>query len=315
MNVLKSIVKWFVPKEKQYRTLDHLNNQLFLDILVKQFTEDLEDFSVGDRMLYPMSFNILLHKNDYAQLEMSLPFVLPQVVNSFYRVIEKYSDRYPDFTFPATDWFFQITSCEMRPDNIPIEESSPVVLASLLTLDLQKASQMDGELNIRSSYRAVNSEVNRKMNINKDAILSMDIRAAGVVTIPPDYRKINAANKRTDVGRSSIRKYATLTYSTGTVDFHYDMKEKSVFISGNADTRNQNNILKLNSNDVIVNHLQIRFLEEEDKFQMAVFAPTRVNGRELELSGEGVLKWYDLSNHSSILLNDSVCVKFETSQL
>ncbi|MCM1199006.1 MAG: hypothetical protein NC308_08955, partial [Clostridium sp.] len=57
-------------------------------------------------------------------------------------------------------------------------------------------------------------------------------------------------------------------------------------------------------------HVQIKYVPEEKKFQIAAFGLVRLNGRKLTESS-GAPHWHSLANNSSIFINDEISVKFE----
>ena len=64
--MLKKILDFFAPKNESYSPKgdEVLSNKVLLTELREHFKSELEKLSVGDRMLYPMSFKILLHHED-----------------------------------------------------------------------------------------------------------------------------------------------------------------------------------------------------------------------------------------------------------
>ena len=53
-----------------------LTNKVILNELTQHFKNRLQSESVGQRMLYPMSFNILMDPQDYDERIQSIPFHL-----------------------------------------------------------------------------------------------------------------------------------------------------------------------------------------------------------------------------------------------
>jgi putative protease len=73
-----------------------------------------------------------------------------------------------------------------------------------------------------------------------------------------------------------------------------------------------NEIVKeLENEGIMAPHVQIRYLADTGKFQIVVFGKTKLNGKELEVSQDGMAKWYALANNSKIFINDEISVKFE----
>ena len=125
---------------------DQLTNKRLLEELTSHFKTMLNAESVGQRMLYPMSFNILMDPADYNDRRQSLPFVLPQVVSAFYGIIDDMRQEYPDYTPPAKYWYFQFSACQLG--TIQTGDSTPLIVrkghittvATLLTFDIKEAN-------------------------------------------------------------------------------------------------------------------------------------------------------------------------------
>ena len=107
VNMIKQLLDKMKAEPDDFSGADHLTNKVLLNELTSHFKTMLENESVGQRMLYPMSFNILMASADYEERRQSLPFVLPEVVANFYRIIESMKTQYPNYTPPAKYWFFQ----------------------------------------------------------------------------------------------------------------------------------------------------------------------------------------------------------------
>ena len=77
--MLQKILDFFAPKAslESCKRDEELSNKVLLSELREHFKEELDKLSVGERMLYPMSFKILLHHEDYNNVKESFPFVLP----------------------------------------------------------------------------------------------------------------------------------------------------------------------------------------------------------------------------------------------
>jgi len=311
------------PKEeKQRQGTSKVTNKILLKELVDHFNDQIEDLSVGRRLLYPMSFNILMHPDDYNTTKESLPFVLPEVVSEFYRAIKEKSKSYHNgvnYAPPATYWFFQFSACQVKAKDGEedfIKRGEIVTAGSLTTFDIRKAQQgnIRSEANVHLSVKCQNSNTNDN-NINMDALLGMDIISEGSYTfnfdktLNEDTTLISAVNDKQRKG------WATLRWSAedGSGNYKvYDMFDAYIEISGKTETRTTSNIVKINSDAVMKQHVHIRFDQTTQTFSLAAFAKTRLNSREVPLSAPGSApQWMSLSNNSSIFLNDAVRIQFE----
>ena len=63
--MLKKILDRLLPKREKDRIIaeSQLTNQILLNELVDHLREEIVKLSVGTRMLYPMSFKVLMHQD------------------------------------------------------------------------------------------------------------------------------------------------------------------------------------------------------------------------------------------------------------
>lgn len=308
--------------EKFSKKPSRMTNKILYKELVDHFEQQMEELSVGNRILYPMSFNIMMHPDDYDATCESFPFILPEVLSQFYAVIKKAKEEHPSgracFDPPATYWFFQFTACQVGvvddQENI-IKPGEIVTIGSLTTFDIRNGQQSNvrSEANVVLSVKCQNSVTN-KNNINMDALLGMDIMNEGSFTF--DFDKNLSEDTQNISGASMNRKtgWAKLRWSEGNIDKVYEMMDNYIDISGNAEMRNGRNILKIQSDDVVVSHVQIKYDQVAQIFYLAAFAKTRLNGREVPISSDNNPSWVILPRFNSrIFLNDSVSIEFNAN--
>lgn len=298
-----------------------ITNKILLNELVDHFEQSIDELSVGRRLLYPMSFNILMHPDDYNLTKESFPFVLPEVISCFYASIKKEMNKYRDgvnYAPPATYWFFQFSACKFGEEDGQeklIQRGKVITTGSLTTFDIQKAQSGDvrSEANIQLSVKCQNSNVNDN-NINMDMLLGMDILSEGTYkfnfdkNMNEDTNVINAASTNQEKG------WATLRWSEGNNNMTYTMLDTYIDISGSAEKRTTRNICPVKSDAVVVSHVQIRYDQVTQTFQLAAFAKTRLNSREVPLSMGGTPNWVNLPKFNSrLFLNDAVSIEFNAN--
>lgn len=83
MSIVKRVLESLLPdsgksgeRKNGNKGKSKVTNKILYQELIEHFESDMEDLSVGRRVLYPMSFNILLHPDDYDRVGESLPFIL-----------------------------------------------------------------------------------------------------------------------------------------------------------------------------------------------------------------------------------------------
>lgn len=299
-----------------------LTNKLLLQELKEHFEFELEELSVGKKMLYPMYFNVLMHPDDYSARKDSLPFILPEIVSAFYAIIDDKRAEYPDFTPPSRYWVFQFSACQMVDAGGGTDEANIVqkghltTLASLVTINVRGGGNRSVENNTHVSVKCQNSDVMSDTTVNWNAIKSLDFISEGTFTYNFDD-KLNQDVKSIKPGtnNSYSEGYATLSYNEGASIIHYTMLDNSIYISGNSDDRDDRAIMKIDSDKIAKSHVQIKYSKDEKRFKIAAFANTRLNGKRLDISGGGDIKWYMLANKSNIFLNEDVNIEFEINSV
>lgn len=320
MKLVKNFLDRFkVSKDGVSLNPEKLTNKRLLEELTSNFKSMLEEESVGQRMLYPMSFNILMDPADYNDRRQSLCFVLPQVVLAFHGIIDDMLQKYPDYTPPAEYWHFQFSTCRLGTisiddtTSIEIKRGNIKTIATLWTYDCgDNENNVSVENNIRISIKLQNSNVYSTFNVNKAAITNMDILGDGIFKCKFDNTLSKDVKRITDnFNFAEVNGIAELSYSRGGRNYHFIMKDNLIHISGKNEMRKGRSFFILESSEIKDSHVQIKYLPSEKKFQIAAYGPTRLNSRKITESSGGHVHWRDLANNSSIFINDEISVKFE----
>lgn len=319
MKIVKKILDVFKgSKDGDALNGDQLTNKRLLEELTSHFKIMLNAESVGQRMLYPMSFNILMDPTDYNNRRQSLPFVLPQVVSAFYGIIDDMRQEYPDYTPPAKYWYFQFSACQLG--TIQTGDSTPLIVrkghittvATLLTFDIKEANNVSVNNNTRVSIKLDDSNVMNDVNVNWNAIKNLDVLSDGTFTYNFDNTLSRDTQRITDNSNmAEVNGLAELSYSRGGRNYHFIMKDNLIHISGKNEMREGRSFFILESSEIKDSHVQIKYLPSEKKFQIAAYGPTRLNSRKITESSGGDVYWHDLANNSSIFINNEISVKFE----
>lgn len=319
--MLRKVLDIFAPKPVagSVRKDEALSNKVLLAELVGHFKDQIDKLSVGERMLYPMSFNVLLHQDDYALVKDSFPFVLPEVVKEYYRVIRSMKKTYPDYTPVAKDWVFQFSSCQVNDislaggNNVVVTKGHVTTLASLMAVDLRQRNT-SVSANTRISIKIQDSNVMRDVNVNWDAISKIDILGENYFRCKFDPT-LNARSVVMEAGDSTsapvVKALAVLSYAKDGKNYTFSMIDNQIDISGSKGREDSSSVFCIPSDGILAPHVQIKYLSESRKFQIAAYGKTRLSGRELEISQTGMTKWFPLANNSKIFINDEISVKFE----
>ena len=320
LTIGEKILRAFNP-DKIETISEDLTNKKILEQLVEVFKSMLENESVGQRMLYPMSFNILMHPDDYDNRKQSLPYVLPEVVLKFHAIIDDMQKEYPDYTPTAKYWHFQFSPYKLEEKIkvgntfLLVEKGKISTVATLLTSDIQDAHNVSVDNNVRVSIKLEGSRVMNGLNFNSDAIKNVMIYGESRFTCKFDNTLSRDTKQIKDnFNISEVNGMAEFSYSKGGQNYHFLMQDKLLHISGRNDMRTGRSIFKLESDTIKDSHVQIKYDTEEMRFKIAAFGLTKVNGRELNISEGGNIYWYDLANKSSIFINDEIKVEFKIKE-
>lgn len=317
---------------------NYLTNQKIYDELVALFETKLKEMSVGERMIYPMSFNVILHESDYQMLSGALPLVFEEVVKQYGNIIRKYTEKFPNNLNPARNWTFQVSGSS---DDIPLsdEEVVEVRKGSINIMEVgifHEGASADTEniQNVRVTVKPRNSVVYKNLNINMDVYRNIFPLAEGLMQYPFDRTVLqnnnsniaessgaqnmhdsqSAAYKVDNSAVSSVNNQnnavASLSYSKNGRSYYYTMKTNLIHISGTNDQRQDESIFHVDSVGIKDSHVQIRYMPNDQIFQIISYGPTRLNGKKMTESSGAENGWIPLPNNSSIFINDELSVKF-----
>lgn len=328
MGILETIFKVFGINSGAVESTPNprlITNELLLNELANVFATRLKEESVRQRMLFPMCFNVLMHKDDYYNRKDALAMVLPEVVAEFYSIIKKNLSRYPNFIPPAKNWYFQFSPCQI--DSITLEDGSVLKIekghltttARLFTTEEADNDVVNIESNTRVSVKCQNSDVIGAANINWEALVGVDMLSEGVFKYKFDKKLGDEPVSQpmplspTPVPgpvSSPKKEYAKLMYDYEGACLTYMMRDTQVLISGET-TEKQRSVFYVKNETVSNPHVAVKYSEETGKFLIAAFDKVRLNGRSMNISTPDNPEWRDLPNKSKIFMNDVLTVRFE----
>ena len=332
MGILKAIFKVFGINSGAVESTPNprlITNELLLNELANVFATRLKEESVRQRMLFPMCFNVLMHKDDYYNRKDALAMVLPEVVAEFYSIIKKNLSRYPNFIPPAKNWYFQFSPCQI--DSITLEDGSVLKIekghltttARLFTTEEADNDVVNIESNTRVSVKCQNSDVIGAANINWEALVGVDMLSEGVFKYKFD-KKLGDEPVSQPMPLSPTpvpapvpapvsapkKEYAKLMYDYEGACLTYMMRDTQVLISGETEAK-QRSVFYVKNEAISTPHTAVKYSEETGKFQIAAFDKVRLNGRSMNISTPDNPEWRDLPNKSKIFMNDVLTVRFE----
>lgn len=303
--------------QEKKKEQEGLSNQKLLDDLLLLFKDTLTKESVGSTMLFPMYFDILMHPDDYKDRKDALAIVLPEFVSAFMHVIEENREKFPNVRNVSTKWVFQFSPCRVN-GSLTLEdgriikiERGKLIKSARLFYREDKGVDVQVESNVKVSVKCDNSDVLNIAYLNFEALKSVDIMEDGLYMYSFDNGKsldVKQEIKRDTV--SNTMHIATLTYTYQGQRIHYLMKDDSISISGKKDKRNSRMVFKIENDNLLNDHVQIKYDKNENEFYLCAFGKTKLNQRSLKLSAGGDVNWVKLADKSSIFMNDEIKVEF-----
>lgn len=289
-----------------------LTNEMIMKELINQFKITLKQESLGTRMLYHMSYTILMDKDDYNERKDAFDFIVEQAVFKFYEIIRDKRSDYQQYEPKSNIWHFQFYPCyEKIVKDVTITPGVARVMSRLLPPNDGGGSNISVETNVRVSLRLDNSNVASSVYLNPNVLKNIDSVGEGTFRVRFD-RNLNADNKSIKLATEEDNAIAYLSYEVGVEKHTWPMEDNLAHISGSGETRKGRAFLILPNANVKDSHLQIRC--DNGKFQIAAFGPARLNGRHMQESS-GIPQWMDLANKSRIFIeNAMLTINFEIKQ-
>ena len=303
--------------QEEKKEQEALSNQKLLDDLLILFKDTLAKESVGSTMLFPMYFDILMHPDDYKARKDALAIVLPEFVSAFMRVIDENKEKYPNVRNVSTKWVFQFAPCRID-GSLTLEdgriikiEKGKLIKSARLFYREDKGAEVQVESNVKVSVKCDNSDVLNIAYLNFEALKSVDIMEDGLYMY--SFTNGTPIDVKQEIKRETVSNtmhFATLTYTYQGQRIHYLMKDDFISISGRKDKRNARMVFKVENDNLLNDHVQIKYDKSENEFYLCAFGKTKLNQRSLELSAGGDVKWVKLADNSSIFMNDEIKVEF-----
>lgn len=310
-----------------------LSNKALLEQMVAHFTSQLQERSVNKRMLYPMMFYIFVHPEDWEKRKDDLQFIITEIIDEFYNVIDQYRSKHPNYTSPATEWYFQFS--ELTDDNVVTDGGEQIVLhqrgkvyimSRLLAPNIYGNSETQ-EQDVKFSLSTnKNSKYDTTVNINMAAIAKIDKHGDGVITRKFDmslngkvakdkYPVILPGDSNQQISPTPQpptpgRNYPELSWQIGALITRFTLRSDYVILSNINDPMSGPNVKKIDNPSVENRHLVIKYDSDKKRYLVAAFAPTILNQKSMTVSTESSPTFYPLSNKSRLILNQEFVLNF-----
>lgn len=280
-----------------------LTPNLVYKYIIEEFRKSIAELSFAERVVFYHEFIVCLNADDYREFidnkKGILGLISQESVNNFYEILNKQAADGKKVEPSSNKWVFRFVS---HPDYKPGDIS---FIGKLLPDSQQK------EENLRVTFIPRQTGLAQTFDINNDILKDFIFYSEGYYEIP--YVDIQKPEDQTpkDSQRVVLARFETTipdkAYSGQKLE--YLMKADDIVVSGNEETREENNIFKIPSEWVNTPHLKIRYNRAEDKFYLASFGEkTILNENLIERSDINGPKWSELPVNSRIILNGIIGV-------
>ena len=305
------------------RVPDTLTNQRVLDEMIELFSQQLHYRSVRKTMIFPMTFILYVHPSDYENLKESFPIFFPEVVDGFYEVIRKSREKHPVIGAHATEWNAYILPCltenvVLDEKEVKVQKGELLIICSLFDV-IEKKSEGSGPVK-GLSLRINGSVYMNDINIDQEHFAGVEIMGEGHFRIPwKNPEKFSSSGSTTaddslvSIVSNQVLAVLTCTLSGGT-RFSYEMRDKVCRISGTNDKRNDASVFKIPSDIMGTPHVEIRYSDSTDRFEMAAYLPTKVDDILLPLSKLEDMHWCPLRNGAQICPTKKIFITFNRNK-
>lgn len=292
-----------------------LSRQQLEDRVVDHFKQCMAKDSTRMSLLFPTCFHIYLDEQDYRELHPTFAFTAKDLAQLFTIEVDKARKRYPAFEHFARDWHFQFI--QYSPGNkidgvdTPVLEPHDVLVLSQPLKDPDQTHTAAGGGRVVMTMHRKDSRRGNLEAFNPQVLASVNILADDIVEVPITSRTQAATPQRRPAG------YATLTVEAGGSFLagaartdSVDVLADEVHVCGRSamNAPGGAQVCRLDSDTILTPHVIIRRNPVTGFYSIEARGDVVLN--EVPLSA---LHLVQLPNHSRILLNGMVQIKFTIS--
>lgn len=302
---------------------DTLTNQQVLDEMIELFSQQLRYHSVRKTMIFPMTFILYVHPSDYENLKESFPIFFPEVVDGFYEVIRKSRENHPVIGRHATEWNAYILPCltenvVLNEREVKVQRGELLIICSLFDVIGKKS---DGSGPVKGLSLRINGSVYMNdINIDQGYFAGVEIMSEGHFRIPwenPEKSSSSGSMPANDslvsIVSNQVLAVLTCTLTDGT-QISYEMRDKVCRISGTNNKQSDASVFKIPSDIMGSPHVEIRYSNSTDQFEITAYLPTKVDDILLPLSKPEDMHWSPLKDGTRIGLTKKIFITFNRNK-
>ncbi|MDF2434175.1 MAG: hypothetical protein JWP44_3806 [Mucilaginibacter sp.] len=299
------IQDWFLTAEQTsaLKKQQNLTPDDVYNYVVSKFNDSIRELSFADRIVFYHEYIISFNQQDYTSFVSNKQGIFGLIVNEtikkFYESLKQYRAAGKTVIPSSSKWVFRLVS---HPDYAPGDIG---FIGKLLPGNNQK------EENLKVTFIPRQTGIAQTFDISQDVLKGFNYYSEGYYEIP--YKEDLQADEEEGSGKNkkNFARFETILpekqFAGKKVEFF--MKDEEVVISGNEETREDDNIFRIPTEWVNTPHLQIRYNKSDGKFYLASFGEkTILNEADVPKSDVNSPSWVELPVNSKILLNGIVGV-------
>ena len=297
---------WFLKQEntEQLNAVKSLTPDMVYKYIVNKFEESVQQLSFAKRVVFYHEYIISFSTEDYQEYMQDkkgiFGIIVQESLKQFYVSLKNYRTGGKTVEPSGNKWVFRFAS---HPD---YKKGDIGFIGKLLP-----GNQVQKEENLRVTFIPRQTGIAQTLDINQSILKDFTYYSEGYYEMPFQQDLLFDDTPATTNKIKAIARFETTIpdreYAGKKVE--YFMKEDNIIVSGKEEESTAGNIFKIPSEWVSTPHLRIRYIKNEDKFQVASFGEkTIVNEFEILKSSEANPVWTDLPINSRIVLNGIVGV-------
>jgi hypothetical protein len=283
-----------------------LTNQVIADTILETFKQSIPRASFNDRLLFDAYFTIQLSPNNYDSFKNYFITIFESTIENFYKEIRLRQKQFPKTGRISKSWKFSFVSMpEIKEGKVslPFPEQEARVIGIHTGQNMHRESSAVVESStVRVTVTSRITGMSETLDMDLNSLTGMEIIGEGIFTLPINTNWELTVEEKTKIANQR-KDYATLEYARpGGIRDRYLMHEKEITIGrGKRDDSTKKEIF-IEHDSVAENHLRIRYDNTRELFEIAAFAPTRLNEVALPESERFTPQWQLLPDNSTLLL-------------
>jgi len=299
------IQDWFLTSENTSKTKKQqsLTPDDVYNYVIDKFNDSIRQLSFADRIVFYHEYIISFNPDDYQEFMNNKQGIFGLIVNEtvkkFYEQLKQYRAAGKTVVPSSSKWVFRLVS---HPD---YARGDIGFIGKLLPGSTKK------EENLRVTFIPRQTGIAQTFDVSQDVLKGFNFYSEGYYELPYINDLEHDEDAPPDNRKKIIARFETILpekqFAGKKVE--YLMKDDEIVISGDEETREDNNIFKIPTEWVNSPHLLIRYNKSDGKFYLSSFGElTILNENEVERSDINSPAWVELPVNSKILLNGIVGV-------